>query len=76
METTVQNFTSDEIRSALIQRAELFAEKNGMSLSSIGVAAVKDAKFLHRVKSGKNFNIDTYQRVVEWLSDAERVTAA
>lgn len=76
MDTNTPNFTSEEIRAALIQRAEAFGDKNGMSLSSIGLAAVKDAKFLHRVKGGKNFNIDTYQRVVEWLSEAEKAAAA
>lgn len=71
-----QPLTTEAIRTALVSRAEAYAQKHGMSLSSIGLAAVNDTKFLHRVKNGENFNIGTYQRVVEWLSEAERGTAA
>ncbi|QKV17832.1 hypothetical protein [Oricola thermophila] len=66
------HLTQDKIREALISRAEAFGAKRGMSLSSIGLASVRDSKFLHRVKNGENFNINTYQRVVDWLDAAER----
>lgn len=66
-----QQLTTDEIRSALVKRAEAYAQKHGVSLSRIGLAAVNDTKFLHRVKNGENFNIGTYHRVVEWLSANE-----
>lgn len=74
--TSSPQITQEEIRSALVARAEEFGRRNGMSLSSIGLAAVKDTKFLHRVKNGENFNIATYQRVVEWLTANEGMSAA
>lgn len=64
--------SSDDIRTALVARAEAFAKANSMSLSTIGLKAVNDTKFLIRVRDGLGFNINTYQRVIDWLDEQER----
>lgn len=62
---------SDIIRRSLVERAKRYAADAGSSLSAIGLASVNDSKFLHRVQSGDGFNINTYQRVMDWLDAAE-----
>lgn len=63
--------TSSEIRRLLVKRAEAYCRRTGSSFSAIGLAAVNDSKFLARVRDGRGFNVETYQRVVDWLSKAE-----
>lgn len=60
------------LRLALIKRAAAYAEANKSSLSKISEEAVRDSKFLARVRDGKNFTIANYQRVVAWLDERER----
>lgn len=64
--------SAEEIRNALVARAEAYCEAAQTSLSAISLAAVKDSKFLGRLKNGEGFHIRTYQRVNEWLDEAER----
>lgn len=68
--------TADDIRNALIERAQRFCVTHHTSLSAIGDDAVNDSKFLMRVKNGLGFNINTYQKVVDWLDEKERERAA
>ena len=70
-----QTLHSQDIRNALLARAEAFASVRKSSISAIGMAAVGDSKFLWRVKNGKSFNINTYQKVVDWL-DAQQSSGA
>lgn len=64
--------TATDIRQALISRAEAFAKANKTSFSAMGIAAVGDSKFLSRVQNpATNFNIKTYQRMVDWLDENE-----
>lgn len=67
--------TSDEIRNALMARAEAHASSKKISLSTIGLRAVNDSKFFAQVKDGRGFNINTYQRVMDWLDEAEKEIA-
>lgn len=55
-------------RSNLLAVATAFAEAEGVSLASIGQRALKDNTFFSRVASGSNFTVETYDRVVKWLS--------
>ena len=63
--------TADDIRQTLIARAEAFAMKHKVSLSRIGLDAVRDSKFLAECKGGRNFTIDSYQKVMDWMDAAE-----
>lgn len=68
--------TEHDIRNALTARAEAYSKAANMSLSAMGMEAVKDTKFLKRVSTpGIGFNIKTYQKMVEWLDNAERKLA-
>lgn len=62
------------MRDTLIQRIDAFKSKTGKSDSSIGKEAVKDDRFVSRIRNGGNFTVETYQRVIDWL-DAQRVAA-
>lgn len=64
--------TSDDIKSALMGRAQAFAASRKMALSTIALKAVNDSKFFSQVQEGRGFNIVTYQRVMDWLDAAER----
>lgn len=67
------DITEHDIRQALIARAKAYAAKANTSFSAMSIAAVKDSKFLSRVENKDlGFNIKTYQRMVEWLDEAER----
>lgn len=63
---------SDDIRLSLLSRAKRYCEAANTSLSAIGMASVHDNKFLGKVQAGENFSIKTYQRVMDWLDEAER----
>lgn len=65
--------TEQDIRESLIARATSYATKAKTSFSAMGISAVGDSKFLSRVQNPDiGFNIKTYQKMVEWLDDAER----
>ena len=64
--------TETDVRNCLIERATAYAKAAKTSFSAIGVASVGDSKFLSRVQSGLSFNIRTYQKVMDWLDNAER----
>lgn len=65
--------TEQDIRESLIARATSYAAKAKTSFSAMGISAVGDSKFLSRVQNSEiGFNIKTYQKMVEWLDEAER----
>lgn len=71
------DITESDIRSSLIARAEAYRKAAKTSFSAMGFAAVSDTKFLSRVENPeKGFSIKTYQKMVEWLDEAERKLAA
>jgi hypothetical protein len=63
--------SSEDIRNTLIARAEAFSAKHKVSLSRIGLEALKDSKFLAEVKEGRNFTIGSYQTIMDWIDAAE-----
>ncbi|MCB5205039.1 hypothetical protein LH464_21470 [Neorhizobium sp. T786] len=71
--TKQPDITENDIRQALIVRATAYAAKAKTSFSAMSISAVNDSKFLSRVENKDlGFNIKTYQRMVEWLDEAER----
>jgi hypothetical protein len=74
--TDTAEISDTAIRQHVLTRADAFCKAHDYSLSRIGDEAVKDSKFLARVRGGKNFTIDTYQRVLDWMDAAERERAA
>lgn len=65
--------TEHTIREALVTRAEAYAKAAKTSFSAMSLSAVNDSKFLSRVANPQlGFNIKTYQKMVDWLDDAER----
>lgn len=72
--TTKPHPTADDIRKRLLERAEAFAKAHKVSLSYIGLEALRDSKFLPEVRNGRNFTIRSYQTVMDWMDarDAEK----
>lgn len=68
--------SADAIRQTLVDRAQAYADRHKVTLSYISKEAVKDNKFLADVKKGRNFTLESYQRVMDWLDNADRETAA
>jgi hypothetical protein len=74
--TQAAEITAEDIRTSLITRARRYRDSAKTSFSAMGIAAVGDSKFLSRVENPEiGFNIKTYQKMVEWLDDAERKLA-
>jgi hypothetical protein len=59
--------TEQEIRDALLRRADEFSRQTGMSKSEIGKRALNDGAFLGQVSKGRNFTIELYRRLMDWL---------
>lgn len=74
MNMEIEAPTGEDIKKALIGRAESFAAAKKTTLSTIGLKAVNDSKFFTQVKDGRGFSINTYQRVMDWLDEAERAS--
>lgn len=68
--------TEQAIRENLLRLAKAYAARTGCSLSSIGEAAINDSKFVANVERGKNFTVKTYQRVIDWINNAEATVEA
>lgn len=71
---STKHITADNVRQALIQRIDAYKTVSGKSDSFVGKEAVKDDRFVSRIRAGGNFTVETYQRVMNWL-DAQRVAA-
>ena len=69
------DITAEQVRAALIQRIDAFLKLSGMSASALGKEAVKDDRFVKRIRDGGNFTVDTYQKVMDWLDAQERAAA-
>ncbi len=74
-QTFVRVPTSGSIRETLLQRANEYAAKTKLSLSTVSDHCAGDGKFLLDVESGKNFTVDRYQKAMDWL-DAHWPTEA
>jgi len=65
--TSISFPTEQEIRDALIQRADEFSRQTGIPKTEIGKRAVNDGAFLGQVAEGRNFTINLYRRLMDWL---------
>lgn len=61
--------TADEIRQAVISRADEFSRLTGKTKSVIGQQAVNDPAFIADVEAGRNITINLYKRFMDWLDD-------
>jgi len=67
---TAISFPSEqEIRDAVVRRADEFSRLTGMSKTEIGKRAVNDGAFLNQVAAGRNFTINLYRRLMDWLDE-------
>jgi hypothetical protein len=55
----------------LLPRIEAFCAKAGMAETTLGSLAVKDSRFVARLREGR-VTLRCCQRVVAWLNDMEK----
>ncbi len=67
----------EDLRAALIGRAEAFARlRGGLALSYVSRLADGDGNFLAKVRNGQNFTVDRYERCMDWFDENWPKTAA
>ena len=59
--------TAETVRSALLARIDAYKLASGKSDSAIGKEALNDDKFVKRIREGSGFNVNTIQRVIDWI---------
>lgn len=69
-----KQITAEQVRAHLLARVDAYQVKTGCTDAKLGTDAVRDHKILSRIRSGENFTIRTYQRLIDWL-DAQKVAA-
>jgi len=73
--TMLQNqITAETVRNALLARIDAYKLASGKSDSAIGKEALNDDKFVKRIRDGNGFNVNTLQKVIDWI-DAQDTTA-
>lgn len=65
----------DDIRNALIVRAQCFCNLTGMTPTALCRGAFGDSNFLRRVENGENFTVGKYQRLNDYIDDQIEVHA-
>lgn|SRR5215813_11358124 len=63
---------ADEIREALLSRADALARLTGLSRSVISKKALNDTSFLHKVAAGGNFTVRSYERLMAWIDRRDK----
>lgn len=71
----MSTITADAVRQTLLTRIDAFIATTGKSESFVGKEAVKDDRFVSRIRRGGNFTVETYQRVIDWLDEQSRAAA-
>lgn len=66
---STEPITADDVRNALLARIDAYQSATGKSDSAVGKEAMKDDKWVKRIRAGGSFNLTTYQRVMDWLSE-------
>lgn len=59
----------DDVRANILDRIDGFTELTGLTDSQVGQRALKDTKFIARLRSGENFNMSTIDKINAWLED-------
>lgn len=52
----------------MLSGVDRYRAATGKSDSFVGREAINDDKFIGRIRSGGNFTVETYQRVMNWLA--------
>lgn len=69
-----KSITAEQVRSHLISRIDAYQGKVPTTDAKLGTNAVGDHKVIARIRSGENFTLNTYQRLIDWL-DQQQVAA-
>lgn len=59
--------TAETVRDVLLGRIDAYRSATGKSDSAVGKEALNDDKFVKRIRLGGGFNVNTYQRMIDWL---------
>lgn len=55
----------------LTQEIDSFIARHGMTDTGLGMAAIKDGKIVHRIRSGANVTVRTIDRLREFMAERD-----
>lgn len=61
--------TGEQLRAALLDRVTRYSHETGVAQSAIAKQSVNDPAFFTRLAKGRNFTVQTYQRVMDWFDE-------
>lgn len=67
IETTEKPPTSEDLRKALLDRANEYAELTKLALGTVSDRCAGDGKFLSGLTAGGNFTADRYTKAMAWF---------
>jgi hypothetical protein len=59
--------TEDEMRQALVKRAEEYCAQTGVAIYTLGRTLGKGKGFFKEIANGRNFTVGTYTEVMAWF---------
>jgi hypothetical protein len=63
----------EDVRANILRRIDGFKRLTSLTDSQVGQRALKDTKFIARLRSGENFNMGTIDKLNTWLEDNKAV---
>ena len=60
---------AEDLRRALLTRADEYSRAARISLSDLGKKIVNQKGFFSRIGRGDNFTVETYARVMKWFDE-------
>jgi hypothetical protein len=67
---------SRPLKDQLLHRIESHAAASGLSDARIATLAVNDGDFVRRLRDGGTCHLETFEKFMAWLDDAERTLNA
>lgn len=64
-----------DLTTRLMARVEAYCERTGMSKARLATKVVNDGKFFDRIARGGSMTVETWERWMAWLDEAEREAA-
>jgi hypothetical protein len=61
--------SAEDVREALLRRAEAYCRAAGISLTDLGKTIANDKDLFHRIRKGANFTIGKYAKAMAYLEE-------
>lgn len=60
---------SMDLRRNMLDACERYCEATGRKPSTVATLIMNDGKFFNRLRSGGDFQLGTYERVMKWFAE-------